>query len=72
MRRGDRVGKLNKYYMQMTVLVAETRENLQHIVSEFESMGLKINVGKSKVLTTKKDQMGRKCKMSTSLITWEK
>ena len=45
-----------------TVLVAETGEHLQHIVSEFEivcgSMGLKISVGKSKVLTIKKDQMG--------------
>ena len=44
------------------VFVAETREHLQHIVSEFEracdSMGLKINVGKNKVLTIKKDQMG--------------
>ena len=43
-------------------MVAETREHLQHIASEFEracdSMGLKINVGKSKVLTIKKDQMG--------------
>ena len=56
------VGKLSKYYMQMTVLVAETREHLQHTVSEFEracdSMGLKINVEKSKVLTIKRDQMG--------------
>ena len=49
-------------YEDDTVLVAETREHLQHIESEFEracdSMGLKINVGKSKVLTIKKDQMG--------------
>ena len=48
--------------MQMTVLVAERREHLQHIASWFEracdSMGLKINVGKSKMLTIKKDQMG--------------
>ena len=48
----ERVGKLNKYYMQNTVLVAETREHLQHIMSEFErtcdSMELKINVGKNK------------------------
>ena len=43
-------------YADDTGLVAETREHLQHIVSEFEracdSMGLKINVG------IKKDQMG--------------
>ena len=49
-------------YADDTVLVAETREHLQHIVSEFESacdsMGLKIFVGKSKVLKIKKDQMG--------------
>ena len=49
-------------YADDTVLVAETRECLQHIVSEFEracdSMGLKINVRKSKVLTIKKDQLG--------------
>ena len=42
-------------------MVAETREHLQHTVSEFErvcySMGLKINVGKSKMLMIKKDQM---------------
>ena len=48
--------------MKMTVLVAETKEHIQHNMSEFErvcdSMGLKINVGKSKVLTVKKDQMG--------------
>ena len=41
-----------------TVLVAETREHLQHIVNEFERacdniMGLKINVGKPKVLMVK-------------------
>ena len=43
-------------------MVAETREHLQHIVSEFEracdNMELKINVGKSKVLAVKKNQMG--------------
>ena len=48
--------------MQMTVLVPETREHLQHTVSESEracdSMGLKMNVGKGKVLTIKKYQMG--------------
>ena len=48
-----------KQYVDNTVLVVETRE---HIVSEFEracdSMELKINVGKSKVLMVKKDQMG--------------
>ena len=53
-------------YANDTVLVAETRENPHHIVSEFEracdSMGLKTNVGKSKVLTIKKDQMGS-CEM---------
>ena len=44
------------------MLATETREHLQHIVSEIEracdNMGLKINVGKSEVLTIKKDQMG--------------
>ena len=43
------------------MFVAETRYHLQHIVNEFEracdSMGLKINVEKSKVLV-KKDQRG--------------
>ena len=29
-------GKLNKYYMQITVLMVETIEHLQHIVNEFE------------------------------------
>ena len=42
----------------------ETREHLQHIVSEYErmrdSMGLKINVEKCKVLMIKKYQM-RSC-----------
>ena len=42
-----------------TVLVAETRDHLQHIVNEFESacdrMQLTTNVGKSKVLMVKKD-----------------
>ena len=48
-------------YADDTVLVDITREHLQHIVSEYEReydrMGLKIKVGKSKVLI-KKDQMG--------------
>ena len=48
-------------YANGTVLVAERREHLQHIVSEFEracdSMGLKIIVEESKVLTIKKDRM---------------
>ena len=56
------VGKLSKYYMQMTVLVAETREHLQHIVNEFErmcdSMVLKINVWKSEVLMIDGDWEG--------------
>ena len=43
------------------MLVTETREHLQHIVSEFErgcdNMELKINVGKSKVLMDKKNQI---------------
>ena len=46
-------------YADDTVLVAETKEHLQHIVSEFEracdSMGIKINVGESKVLVVKKE-----------------
>ena len=49
-------------YADNTVWVAETREHLHHIVNEFEgacdSMGLRLNVGKNKVLTIKKDQMG--------------
>ena len=54
------IRKLSRYYMQMTVLVTETRDYLQHIVSEraCDSIGLKINVGKSKVLMIKKDQVG--------------
>ena len=59
------VGKLSKYYIQMKVLVAEpteTREHLQHIVSEFEracdSMELKINAGKSKALALKRIRWG--------------
>ena len=48
--------------IKQVLLVAETREHLQHTASEFEracdSMGLKINVRKSKVLTIKKDQIG--------------
>ena len=56
------VGKLSKYYMQMTVLVAETRDHLQHIVNEFErmcdSMVLKINVWKSEVLMIDGDWEG--------------
>ena len=49
-------------YADDTVLIAETREHLQYIVSEFEracdSMGLKINAGKSNILTIKKEQVG--------------
>ena len=30
------VWEINKYYMQMKVLVAETRDYLQYIVNEFE------------------------------------
>ena len=44
------------------MLFAERREHLQHIVREFEracdTMGLKINVGKNKVLRVKQDQIG--------------
>ena len=44
---------LNKCYVQMAVLVAETRKHLQHILGEFKMgcvrMGLKINVGNSSV-----------------------
>ena len=47
-------GKFKKYYdIQMTVLVAETREYLQHIMNEFDMsmdrMGLQINDRKSKL-----------------------
>ena len=55
----EEAGKLNKYD---TVLVAEIREYLKHIVNEFErecdSMGLKINAGKNKVLVVIKNQRG--------------
>ena len=48
--------------MQMTVFVAERREYIQNIVNEFEracgSMGLKINVWKSKVLMVKRNLRG--------------
>ena len=58
--RGWKITQL--LYADDTLLVAETREHLQHIVSEFQRacdrMGLKINVRKSKVLTIKKDQLG--------------
>ena len=54
------VGKLSKYYMQMTQFWYLKKENISTIVTEFEKacdgMGLKINVEKSKVLTIKKDQ----------------
>ena len=49
----ERVGKLIKQnlYTDDDVLVAETREHLQHIVNEYErandNIGMKINVGKS-------------------------
>ena len=50
-----RVRNKQVLYADDTVLVAETREHLQHNVREFEraceSMELKINVGKSKMLT---------------------
>ena len=48
-------------YADDKVFVVETREHLQHIVNELEracdSMGLKISVGRSKVLVVKMDQM---------------
>ena len=55
------VGKLRK--LQITqFLVTEKSEHLQHTVNEFESvcdsMGLKINVGMSKVLMIKKAELG--------------
>ena len=44
----------------MIVLVSEMRGHLQHFVNGFEeacdTMGLKINVGESKILMIKKDQ----------------
>ena len=56
------IGIKQVLYADDAVLVAETRAHLQHIVSESEracdSMGLKINVRKSKMLMIKKDQMG--------------
>ena len=51
------------FHSDDTVLVAETREYLQHIENEFgracDSMGLKINVGKSKALMVKKGSDGK-------------
>ena len=48
-----------RYEMKVREL---SREPLQHIVNEYEracdSVGLKINVGKSKVLVDKMDQRG--------------
>ena len=44
------------------MLITETREHLQQIVNEFvrtcDSIGSKIDAGKSKVLVVKKDQRG--------------
>ena len=68
-------------YAGDAVLVGETREHLQHMIERaFEGMGLKINVGKSKVLTIKKGERGscervrvngEEMQRRTSLITWE-
>ena len=55
-------GKKQILYSDDTVLVGETREHFHHIVSELEracdSMGLKKDVGKSKVLTIKRIRWG--------------
>ena len=64
-------GKFKKYYdMQMTVLVAEAREYLQHIMNEFDMsmdrMGLQINDRKSKLFVVKKDQRRSYEKMMVS------
>ena len=49
-------------YTKDTVLVAATRENLQHIANESaracDSMRMKINNSKSKMLAVKEDQKG--------------
>ena len=49
-------------YADDSVLAAETREHLQHIMNKFEraydGMVLKINIGNSKVLMVKKNQIG--------------
>ena len=62
MRKGSGWEIKQVLFADDTVLVAEIRDHLQHIVSEFErachSMGLKVNVGKIKLLMVKKDQMG--------------
>ena len=54
------------------MLIAETREHLQQIVNEFvrtcDSIGLKIDVGKSKVLVVKKDQRESNEKVR---VSWE-
>ena len=50
--------------------MTETREHLKHIMNEFERacdrIGLKINVGKSKVLVVKKNQRGSSEKVRVS------
>ena len=59
MRDENREGWESKQvlYADDRVFISERREHLKHIVSEFEracdSMGLKINVGKSKVSMVK-------------------
>ena len=49
-------------YADDTIMVAERREHLQLIVSEFkracDSMRLNTKLGKGEVLMVKKDQMG--------------
>ena len=66
-----RVGKLNKYDIQIIVLVADTREHLQHTMNKFEgacdNVRQKMNVGKCKVLVVKKDQSGSYEKVRVSV-----
>ena len=63
-------------YKDDIVLVAETRKHLQDIANGFEkvcdSMGLKINVGKRKVLVYKKDQRGSCEKVRVSVKKMQK
>ena len=57
------VGEIKELlYADVRVLVIEKREHLQNSVNEFERaygrIGLKINVGKNKVLVVKKHRWG--------------
>ena len=60
MDRGQEIKQV--LYADDRVLVAETRKHLQHTVNKIgrtcDRMGLKVNVGNSKLLVTKKRTRG--------------